>query len=109
MHGPRLIAAGGIGLELCEGAAAVGHDLDDPRALAGDARPEPPGSDVRRALQPHGERRHRLHRVVVEQGHELVDVVALEGVDEVVEQGPLGGVDRPWPGLDLRHRRPRPL
>ena len=46
------------------------------------------------ALEPFVERRHGVHRVFVEQGHERVHVVALEGVDVAGQQRLLRFVDR---------------
>ncbi len=50
-----------------------------------------PGSTIHRpmfvrALEPHRERRHRLHGVLVQQRDQPLDVVALEGVDVALEQ-----------------------
>ena len=54
---------------------------DDPRPLAADPWPEPPGEDVVPPREPHVERWHRLRRVLLDQRRERVDVVPLERVD----------------------------
>ena len=56
----------------------------DPRQPA--PGPEPPGQDVVAAAQPHLVWRHRLHRVLVQQGGQQLDVVGLERLDVARQQ-----------------------
>jgi RNA polymerase sigma-70 factor (ECF subfamily) len=50
------------------------------------AGPEPPGEDVGASAEPEVERRHRLRRVLVDQGRQRIDVIALECGDVALEQ-----------------------
>ena len=90
-EGPVDAVAGGV--VDAEGRAAAGLRREQAGVLALDALPEHPGVDLVRAPQPEREGRHRERRVVVQERHEGVDVVALEGVDVAVEELPRVVVD----------------
>src|SRR5215204_6666259 len=85
---PRLIAVAALArLVLPERRRAVGgHGRDHAGAAAAGTRAVPPREDVVAAAEPEVERRHRLGRVLVDQGYERVHVVALEGLDVAGEQ-----------------------
>ena len=82
-------------------------------AAAADPRAEHQPADVLVAPEPQLVRRHRLHRVLVQQRGERVHVVALEGVDVPAEQRLLLVVQRRRAGrrrdVGSRQRRPGPL
>ena len=63
-----------------------------------------PGSTIQRPMSgrspnPHGEGRHRLHRVLSQQCHQTLDVVAFECVHVALEEVDVGRVERLGPGL----------
>ena len=76
-------------------------------------QPLGPGSSIQRPMSsapdPHGERRHRLHGVVVQQRHQPLDVVALEGVHVAFEQLGVGAIEGLRWASTAKSRRPGPV
>ena len=76
-----------------EGGAPVGGGGDEAGALAPEAVAVEPLRDLVGPLEPHVVRGHRELHVVAEQRHQRGDVVALEGVDVLLEHRLLLGID----------------
>ncbi len=109
---PWRIAARRIGPVLPEGRAAVGCGRHQAGAPAG-ARSglDHPAADVGCSLNPHGEGRHRLHRIFSQHDHQTLDVVAFECVHVALEEVEVGRVERLGPGLGRQRAQcgPGPL
>src|SRR2546425_2521177 len=85
-EGPWLVAPGSTGPVLSEGGRAAGGGRYEAGAAAGRSWPEKPLADRRGPAEAERIRRHGQRRVLMEQRHERVHVVAQERVHVALDQ-----------------------